>query len=336
MTIIKQEYAPVVIPTLNRFKHFKRCLESLEHCTGAKYTDVYVALDYPPSEKYQEGWKKIDSYLTEKKVHHGFRHLFVVRRTYNLGICKPDGNYELLLKDLSKVYDRYIFTEDDNEFSPNFLEYVNWGLETFKDDQSIFGICSCKDIDTNDIKNSAYKLNTVFNAWGYGSWFDRYRKITQLEDHSFLLDVVKKANITAVFKKKVYRYSSLLNQVSLNTFYFDMLVSLLPDREKWCVFPKINKVRNWGWDGSGTHGDSPEALNKYSTLPMDMYKHFEPVIVEDLYNPIIYYRFKKRYKRSKTTYARAAITFLCYKLTGYIPVSNKKNKWFKVKLQKVL
>ena len=51
-------FAPVIIPTLNRYEHFRKCLESLEACTGAEKTDVYVALDFPPSEKYVEGWKK--------------------------------------------------------------------------------------------------------------------------------------------------------------------------------------------------------------------------------------------------------------------------------------
>lgn len=51
-------YAPVIIPTLNRYDHFIKCLESLEKCSGAEYTEVFVALDFPPSNKYIEGWKK--------------------------------------------------------------------------------------------------------------------------------------------------------------------------------------------------------------------------------------------------------------------------------------
>lgn len=43
-----KQYAPVVIPTLNRYDHFKACLESLEKCK----TDVYVVLDFSPSEEY--------------------------------------------------------------------------------------------------------------------------------------------------------------------------------------------------------------------------------------------------------------------------------------------
>ena len=54
-------YAPVVIPTLNRFEHFKQCLESLERCNNADKTEVYVALDYPPSDKYVEGGEKLMS-----------------------------------------------------------------------------------------------------------------------------------------------------------------------------------------------------------------------------------------------------------------------------------
>ena len=60
-------YAPVLITTLNRYEHFVRCLESLERCTGSENTEVYVALDYPPSEKYKGGWVKISSYLSEKE-----------------------------------------------------------------------------------------------------------------------------------------------------------------------------------------------------------------------------------------------------------------------------
>ena len=52
------KYAPVIIPTMNRYNHFYACLESLERCTGSEHTDVYVALDYPPSEKYVDGWKE--------------------------------------------------------------------------------------------------------------------------------------------------------------------------------------------------------------------------------------------------------------------------------------
>ena len=45
-------YAPILIPTLCRAEHFIRCVESLKNNSWAKYTDVFIGLDYPPTEKY--------------------------------------------------------------------------------------------------------------------------------------------------------------------------------------------------------------------------------------------------------------------------------------------
>lgn len=52
-------YYPIVIPTLNRYEHFKKCVESLARNTHADKTELIVGLDYPPSDKYMEGYLKI-------------------------------------------------------------------------------------------------------------------------------------------------------------------------------------------------------------------------------------------------------------------------------------
>ena len=297
--MIIKKYAPVVIPTLNRYEHLKRCLESLEHCTGAEYTDVYIGLDYPPSDKYVDGWTKIDVYLANKENANGFKNLYVRRRDHNYGITGKVNNYTLLLDEVRKVSDVYISTEDDNEFSPNFLEYINWGLYEFKEDTSILAVCGCKDIDTSDLQNNVYKLNTIFNAWGYGMWFDRREKFDRLRDHKVLMEFVRQTKIVDIFNSKVLQASSLLYQIAHKTFHGDFLISLLPKDEKWCVFPRENKVRNWGQDGTGIHGGSVEAFKRYSTLPLDTDEHFEPIIIEDLYNPVVYRMFKKIIKNQR-------------------------------------
>lgn len=42
-------YAPVIIPTLNRYVHLKRCVDSLAKCTHAPDTELIIGLDYPPT-----------------------------------------------------------------------------------------------------------------------------------------------------------------------------------------------------------------------------------------------------------------------------------------------
>ncbi len=34
-------YAPIIIPTLNRYEHLKRCVKSLQQNGWAKYTELY-------------------------------------------------------------------------------------------------------------------------------------------------------------------------------------------------------------------------------------------------------------------------------------------------------
>jgi glycosyltransferase involved in cell wall biosynthesis len=324
-----EKYAPIIIPTLNRYEHLKRCVESLSRCNLADKTELIIGLDYPPSEKYVHGYKQICEYLPTIS---GFGKVTIIRRDRNYGV---PGNASDLWETVLQRYDCYIFTEDDNEFAPNFLEYVNWGLREFKDDKTIFAICGCKDIDTTDINNNVYKLNTLFNAWGYGIWIDRYKHLKEVANLDFMRGVIENASMFDVFSKRVCSLASIASQLAMKTVHGDFSVSLLPANSKWCIFPSVNKVRNWGWDGTGTHGGSEESLQKYSSLPMDSDNHFTPVIVEDLYNPVVYQRFKEKYKKSLKSYFRAVVIFMSYKLTGYIPVSNKRSKWLKVKLQKV-
>ena len=67
--------APVVIPTLNRYTHLRRCVESLEDNTWAEYTDVFISVDFPPEEKYEEGHKKVVEYLKKKENNNSFKSL---------------------------------------------------------------------------------------------------------------------------------------------------------------------------------------------------------------------------------------------------------------------
>ena len=60
------KYAPIIIPTLNRIEHLKRCITSLQKNPWAKYTPLIVSVDYPPNERYVEGYKKVCKYLKEE------------------------------------------------------------------------------------------------------------------------------------------------------------------------------------------------------------------------------------------------------------------------------
>lgn len=244
-------YAPVVIPTLNRYDHFKRCLESLEKCSGANKTDVYVGLDYPPSEKYVEGWKKIDKYLNEKSRLNGFRNLFIRKRDYNCGVGHSGGNASLLVAEIKENTDRYIFTEDDNEFSPLFLEFMNQGLEIYKDNPKVTAICGYNPpIDMSDYSYNIY-ASYGHSGWGCGNW-----STTQFEFKTKEIDrLLRKFKVLwKVYKRSPNLVFVLINMLSKKQIWGDTCIpfyNIVYDR--FCIFPKTSFVRNWGHDGSGVH-----------------------------------------------------------------------------------
>lgn len=248
-----KEYAPVVITTLNRYEHFKRCIESLERCTGADKTDVYVGLDYPPSEKYVDGWKKIDAYLTEKEVKNGFRNLLVRRRDHNCGVGKAGSNGNLLIREIKEIADRYISSEDDNEFSPCFLEYMNKALEKFKDDERVVCVCGYTPF-VYEGKGNSYFSKQMY-AWGVGRWISKNMLLSEYRKLDSLEKILK--NIKAslhIYRFRPVMLSRVLDQVIQRKVFGDVcIICYCVLQNRYNVFPSKSLVRNWGRDGTGLH-----------------------------------------------------------------------------------
>lgn len=248
-------YAPVVIPTLNRFVHFKRCLESLERCTGADKTDVYVGLDYPPSEEYVEGWKLIDQFLAEKERSNGFKNLYVRRRAQNCGVSKKGSNFGLLMQEIRQKYETYISTEDDNEFSPNFLEFVNYGLLKYRDRTDVMAVCGFLFPEVDVAKDLGAFMASFSCTYGTGYW--TYKKYDFHKDglKVYVENILSSWNLSwKLYCKRSKSLNSFISMHFRKSYYGDVVKTaelLLTD--KFTLFPSISKVRNWGHDGSGIH-----------------------------------------------------------------------------------
>jgi len=318
-------FAPILIPTLNRYEHLKRCVESLAANTFADKTELVIGLDYPPAEKYYEGYKKIKEYLPTIK---GFQSVTILTTEVNLN---PVRNFSRLVDYVKEHgYDSYISTEDDNEFSPNFLSYCNWALDYFRDDKSIFYICGFSLIETPFLTSNIYKYNHGFCAWGCATWLDRRERELESYDLDRMKKIVDALSIRDFFsKKKMSMAGSLLYMIKRQYVLGDTAFQTIPDEKRWCVFPKLSMVRNWGHDGSGLHGGTKESYEKLIKLPIDEAKIFEPHMDGDLYTPEIKQAFNERFgKKSVVLRIRSAIRFLVYKITGLIIIAERPS-WLK-------
>lgn len=281
-----QTYAPVVIPTLCRYKEFVILMESLRKNTLADKTEVYVYLDYPKAEKHEEGYNKICHYLDTVT---GFKKLHVIKRESNWGARE---NSEDCALQMMKHYDCFIFTEDDDEFSPNFLEFINKGLEKFKDDPKVFAINGYKHFyNIKYADNNFFMENVDFSSWGYGIWTNKMQaSIDKMQGYYF-----RKALLNPFKLYKVIRngWNHVLSLIYLSTYKYagkfavDGLWSLYCAIEELdIVMPVVSKVKNHGI----TNGMSAEVLGidyselskKFEEQVMDTDTHFN--FVGDGYN----------------------------------------------------
>jgi len=253
-------YAPVIIPTLCRYEHFYRCLESLERCTGAEYTEVYIGLDYPPSDKYKEGWKRIDTYLSEKEKANKFAKLIVRRRDHNCGINGEGNNGALLVEEIRTKYEYYIFSEDDNEFAPNFLEYMNAGLERYKDNPNVLRICGNLMPWNADYEGCMRTFpHNAFpamdcNGMGVGIWLNKKFSLPYTKDSILKSWLLTLKTIWLGYSMAIGRFLQQLHKESqLPDVCFRLYCAF---NKKYCIFPRISKVKNWGYDGTGLNSDN--------------------------------------------------------------------------------
>lgn len=250
-----KQYAPICIPTLNRYEHFKRCVESLSRCTHADKTELVIGLDYPPNEKYVEGWRKISEYLNTIK---GFKKVTVFKRVENLGPIKN-------LADIKNYgfshYDRIIASEDDNEFSPCFLDYTNKALEKYKDDESVLTTSGYVQQRYSCVKDANMFFIEQGNAWGMGLWREKEERNKKLMDTVFADILFSTRNSFNIFMKMPFRLQGAIDCYIHHYQYGDYkrgcICSLYG---KYQLQPSFSLVRNWGQDGSGLHSGINHAI----------------------------------------------------------------------------
>ena len=247
-----ENFAPVLIPTLNRFIHLRSCILSLLDCEGVDKTDLFIALDYPSKDSHWEGYNKIVNFLD---VLIGFKSITIIKREVNFGASENilDG-YNIIFKN----YSRLILSEDDNIFSKDFLIYMNKTLELYEYDLNVFSVSGYNyPINMPNHYDKNIYLWCGFSAWGVGLWRDKFQKINFSEDdvRNSVLSFFRKLNRVRKFNEIANIYiPSLIHMTKGKMIHGDIYISLYQFLHNMnSVFPVISRVRNIGNDGSGVN-----------------------------------------------------------------------------------
>jgi len=240
--------APIGIGTYSRLSHLKKTIESLKRNTLAKESELYIFSDAP-----QKGDEAIVRNL-RKYIHtvSGFRNVYIVERKVNGRVENNRGGQKQLLKE----YGKCIFMEDDIVTAPGYLQFMNDGLNYYKDNKSVFSIVGyAPPFDIKDSYDKDYFSLQRFCGWGTGMWADRYHEVEVKINMKKYTTLLNDKSLRNKFSEYGWDMFSMLNQEVNGDI--DALDVKIMFHQFWTkqltIYPKQSLVQNIGHDGSGVH-----------------------------------------------------------------------------------
>ena len=205
----------------------------------------------------------------------------IAKRTSNIGsLANIDSTRDMLME----KYDRWIMAEDDLEFAPVFLEYMNKCLVYYENDPVVFAVNGyAYPISYNHSEGSnVIKQYATVSEWGIGYWKDKYLNAQHKIENGFLRDsfdfAVQSGKLESMVKSRRYDYINYAlsgNDDPLYTHMTDISMGIYCNLADKCVIsPVVSKTRNHGFDGTGLYcGVIEEPQGKHS-MDMDYENQF--------------------------------------------------------------
>lgn len=256
MNDTRLELSPIVLFVYNRLDHTIKTIEALQKNTLAKDSVLYIFSDGPKSKLNEDEIFQVREYLNNIT---GFKEIYVVKQEANLGLACS------IILGVTKVIEKYgkvIVLEDDLITTPDFLTFMNHSLDILEQDQRIWSVTGYSyPIEIpSDFKQTGY-LFIRPSSWGWGTWFDRWQGIDWdiVDYESFKND-----------RKKLKEFNKGGEDLS------DMLAAQKSGEiDSWAVrwayaaykqnklsaHPRMSKVLNIGFDGTGAHCGSSDKFD---------------------------------------------------------------------------
>lgn len=277
-------YAPIVVFGFNRPDALKNTIASLLRNEEAKDSDLFVFVDGPREEKVGEK-EKVEVVREYVKSITGFKSLHYTFAENNKGLA------DSIIGGVSEIinqYGRVIVLEDDLVLMPNFLNFLNQGLEIYENNQKVMSVCghSCKVKAPTDYPYDAYFF-TRSSSWGWATWKDRWNLVDwKLNDWDSVV-----ANRKAFIKSQGSDVFKMLNDWkkgknhswAIRFCYAQFVLGRLS------VIPNRSFVDNEGFSGDGTN------CKRYSRFKFELNKSEKRLI----------FKFPKEVKLEPSLYKQA-------------------------------
>lgn len=237
-------YAPIALFTYNRADHTQRAVESLLKNAEAKFSELFIFSDGPKTPEKKAGVEENRKYIHTIS---GFKSICIIEREKNWGLANS------LIAGITEVINKYgkvIVVEDDLILSPYFLQFMNEGLEKYKDDDRVGTITGFVPPIKDKLPETFFLK--YFQCWGWATWKRAWDLLET--DARPLLKGLRFKKTKFDVGGGVGNYGNLYCQkVGLvDSWYLRYYASLFL-KDKLSLYPGRSMVTNDGLDGTGTH-----------------------------------------------------------------------------------
>lgn len=248
-----QNFAPIALFVYNRPEHTRRTLKFLQQNLLADESRLFIFSDgaRPGDED------AVMQVRTLVQNTDGFKSVDVIERETNMGLANSiiDG-----VSRLNKKYGKVIVFEDDLISSPYTLQYFNYALRRYENEEKVMhiGAYMYPLKDANLPEAFFYRAAT---SWGWATWDRAWREFEPNIDVLISkFDARKKRAFsienTMNFWKQMKEFKSGKNNSWAIRWYASIFL-----KNGLTLNPAHSLVNNIGHDGSGVHSGINEIYN---------------------------------------------------------------------------
>lgn len=242
------KYSPIILFAFNRLDALKNTVASVLQNIEATDSDLFVFVD--GAREHKDGEKlQVQAVQEYVKTITGFKSL-----TYSFSE-KNKGLGPSIIAGVTEVINKYgraIVLEDDLIVQPNFLAFMNQGLDRYEKEEKIYSVCGY----TNKVRvPKGYKYDayvcTRSSSWSWATWSDRWNTVDWVLEPFAQYESKKKdfnrwggSDCFGMLKG----WHEGRNKSWAIRFCFAQFL-----QDKLSIFPVKSLVNNDGFDGNGTN-----------------------------------------------------------------------------------
>lgn len=244
----KSILAPVCVFTYNRVDELKEVITALGNNFLASESELFIFSDGHKNEKDKERVDKVREFLDTIE---GFKYIHIIKSDINKGLANS------IIDGVSKVledYNRVIVLEDDLVTTPNFLNFMNEGLNFYAKDNLVHSISGYTlDLPILKKKEEDFYFGVRASSWGWATWKNVWERIDW--SVSTYDDFIKDNKKSKSFNKGGSDMTKMLkNQMGgkIDSWAIRFCYQQFLDKTA-TVFPVKSKVQSIGFSELATH-----------------------------------------------------------------------------------